>query len=226
LCADALGLWLAGRARLPAALTRTCAVAAGILALAAGLVAFAPLRPLADLVVPLRVGFGVAVLAILGTSVLAWRALERRGAALPARLAVPIGAVFAFELAVFTLLYPAIDPSKSPREIAEAAAAATAPGEPIGLLSDRAMAGGLVYYSGRRVVELDTPESVRRFFDAGGRAIVVKARKVDRVREVRPVAVRARSRSGSREVIVVTPEPEPAGAGSETLSSLPSLGSR
>jgi hypothetical protein len=118
----------------------------------------------------------------------------------------------AVELSVFLLLYPALEPITSPRPIALSAASITEPGDPIGLVGDRAMIGGLAYYANRRIAPLSTPESVRRFVEAGGKAIVVKARKVKRVEEVTPFEIASRFRTGRREVLVVAPERDSDGA--------------
>jgi hypothetical protein len=118
---------------------------------------------------------------------------------------VPVAMAFAAELALFTITWPARDPEKSPRAIAEAAAALTPPGGAIGLVGDRALTGGLVYYGGRRVEELDRPEEIARFFADGGRAVVVQARKLERVSSVVPVEVAFRAREGRRQLVVATP---------------------
>jgi hypothetical protein len=57
------------------------------------------------------------------------------------RLAMPVVAVWAFLLVLFTVVYPALDLGKSPRPIAEAAAALTPEGGSIGLVGDVQMAG-------------------------------------------------------------------------------------
>jgi hypothetical protein len=75
----------------------------------------------------------------------------------------------------------------------------------VGLLGDRALAGGLVYYGRRPVSLLSTPESVERFVAGGGRAIIVQERKLARVEGVVPVRVEARFREGRRALLVVTP---------------------
>jgi hypothetical protein len=113
--------------------------------------------------------------------------------------------VWALLLVVFTVVYPALDPGKSPRPIAEAAAALTPEGESIGLVGDVQMAGGLVYYGHRHVEPLDEAASIERFLAAGGRAIVVEEKKRERVDAVTPVDVWFRARDGSRAVLVVTP---------------------
>ena len=113
--------------------------------------------------------------------------------------------MFALNLLTFIVLYPALDAEKSPRPVAEAAAGLTGPGGHIGLVGDRALAGGLAYYGRRPVVEMKTADDIRAFFASGGRVIVVNHRKAGRVEAVRPIQIRARIRSGSREVWVVTP---------------------
>ncbi|MDJ0869864.1 MAG: hypothetical protein QNK03_27470, partial [Myxococcota bacterium] len=69
----------------------------------------------------------------------------------------------------------------------------------------RTLTGGLVYYAGRRVVPLGDGEAIRRFVDGGGRALVVRERKLDRVEAVTPVEERFRSRRGRRTLLLVTP---------------------
>lgn len=148
---------------------------------------------------------GGAALAIAALGAVAAPALGRAGAPLGARLALPIAMVFAFELVLFTVTWPARDPEKSPRAIAEAAAALTPEGGAVGLVGDRALVGGLVYYGGRRVVSLGTREEIAQFFAAGGRAVVVQARKLERVEAAAPVAVAFRAREGRRALVVATP---------------------
>jgi hypothetical protein len=109
------------------------------------------------------------------------------------------------EIAVFHGLFPALDASRSPRPLAEAAAAASPPGSPIGLHGHEALTGGLVYYGGRRVVQVGTPERLRRFAAEHGGAIVLKARKLPQVESVVPVEVLAHARTGHREALVVRP---------------------
>jgi hypothetical protein len=111
---------------------------------------------------------------------------------------------------VFFLLYPALDPGRSPRPIAAAAAAVTAPDEPVALVSERPMIGGLAYYGDRRVAPVRSEQSIRRFLDAGGRTFVVKARKLERVTAVTPVREVARVRAGRRAVLVVQAAPPAA----------------
>jgi hypothetical protein len=68
------------------------------------------------------------------------------------------------------------------------------------------MVGGIAYYGGRRVAELRTPEDVGHFFDAGGRALVLKAKKLGRLGD--SVEVVHRVRAGDRALVVVTQRSE------------------
>ena len=79
---------------------------------------------------------------------------------------------------------PAIDP-RVPQD----------PGaNPIGLVGNEAKLGGIAFYSDRRVVALSSADDIRGFLAAGGRTLVLKARKLDRVEEVTSVEVRAQIR--------------------------------
>lgn len=147
---------------------------------------------------------GVAALAIVAmASGAAWAAVRAR-APIGGRLAIPVAMVFAVEVVLFQVTWPARDPEKSPRAIAEAAAALTPENGAIGLVGDRALTGGLVYYGGRRVRQLRSRTDIARFFDSGGVAVVVQARKLDRVEAAAPVEVRFRAREGRRQLVVAT----------------------
>ena len=202
LIADALGRWAQSAHRIPIAFH----VATGVLAaaLVAGGVFVALRNPLRDETASLIAG--TAVIAIVGVAVVAQLMLWRARARLRLRLAIPVIAVWALLLVIFTVAYPAFDPEKSPRPIAEAAAALTPAGESIGLIGDIQMAGGLVYYGNRHIATLEDSEDIRRFLAAGGRAIVVEEKKRERIDAVAPVEVRFRAREGSRAVLVVTPK--------------------
>jgi len=201
LVADAV--WRRARARggVPPLVHGVTALLAAALAAGGAWVAVAD--PLRDPAASLATGGAALLVAVLGA--VAAAAGARSAAPLGARLAVPVAMVFAFELALFTITWPARDPQKSPRAVAEAAAALTPEGAAVGLVGDRALIGGLLYYGGRRVVSLDSPEQVARFFAGGGRAVVVQARKLDRVSAAGPVEVAFRAREGRRALVVATP---------------------
>jgi 4-amino-4-deoxy-L-arabinose transferase-like glycosyltransferase len=209
LLADALGRELAGRMKLPRVLAAglvagTVAVlAVGVAVVIVGMPFVAHL-PALDGIDRISFGaFGGAAVAVAIGAIAFWVVLRRSGAGALRRTSVAVAAAWAVELAAFQILYPAIDGMRSPRPIAVAAAGVTPEGAPIGLVSDRAMAGGLLYYGGRPVVPLRSPESIRKFLDGGGRTFVVKQRKLERVTAHTPVREVSRSRAGRRAVLVV-----------------------
>ena len=213
MCADGAVRRLQGRAALPGPLT-VCAALFALLAAVVGAEALlasagSPLILGEDFVAAIRVpflaAFGSALIGVACAATAAWVVLTRNRAPLRSFAGVAIAGAVVIELAVFLLLYPALDPIRSHRPIGIAAGRLTQPSDRIGLLSDRAMAGGLAYYGERRVSQLSTPESVRQFIHEGGKVIVVKRRKLDRVEEVTPVSIRDSFRTGRREIVVVTP---------------------
>jgi len=201
LTGHALALWVTRERRIPLSFhAATALLGAGVVG-AAGYLALRD--PISAPQTALLLGAAAIALAI-GTAAFQVVATRVR-APLRWRLAAPIVATLGIELAVFTFLFPALDPQKSPRPIAQAAATLTPPGSPIGLVGDRALAGGLVYYSERDVAELKTPTDIEQFWLHGGQAIVTQRRKLDRIEAVLPVVVRFSARGGRRELVVVTP---------------------
>jgi 4-amino-4-deoxy-L-arabinose transferase-like glycosyltransferase len=211
LVADAACRELAGRSSVPRSLGAGLAVGAALVgaagAFAVGAAALAPEERLAGVDSGGLLAFGCAAIAVTAAGVAAWTVTRRHGTAALRRLAIPVVGAWAVLLAVFLVLYPALDAGRSPRPIAVAAAAATPADEAVGLVSDRAMLGGLVYYGGRRVVPLRSASSIRSFLDAGGRTLVVKERKLERVTALTPVREVGRARAGRRAVVVVRAEP-------------------
>jgi 4-amino-4-deoxy-L-arabinose transferase-like glycosyltransferase len=211
LTADALLSWLAGRARLPRAFTIGAAavivlfLALGALGIAAGLGRpfLLPSEQVAELRAPLLLAFGCGLLGIACAALAALVIGVRNRLSVPAFPAFAAGTLAAVELAVFLLLYPALEPTTTLRPTALAAAEHTPPHGRIGLLGSRSMVGGLAYYGGRRVAELRTPEDVERFFAEGGGALVLKRKKLERL--AMPLEIVHRARSGRRELVVVTP---------------------
>jgi hypothetical protein len=218
LCAASLGRVLAGRSTIPRPLAAAFGILAALLALIGATAIVAPTlgrgdpriaEMLRSVDTPWLIGFGSAALATIAAGIAGWVVTARLRIGAFRRIGLVAAAVWAFEFAIFQLLYPALDPSRSLRPIAESAAAVTPAGELVGLVSDRAMIGGLVYYGRRNVAELRSPESIAAFLDAGGHTIVVKARKRDRIEAVRPMEVVGSARHGRRKVLVLTPAPTP-----------------
>jgi 4-amino-4-deoxy-L-arabinose transferase-like glycosyltransferase len=201
LAADALRRWVEARRRIPAAFHAAAGgFAAAVAAAAAWLIARDPLHDRGASLATASLAIAIVV-AALGASV----ALARMRAPLRLRIGVPIAALWALEGVLFTVAFPARDPEKSPRVLAEAAAAWTPPGAPIGLVGDRALVGGLAYYGGRRVAFLGNRPHIERFVQGEGGALVVAEKKLARVADVVPVEVRLRVREGRRALLVVTP---------------------
>ncbi len=213
LCADALRRQLLARGGPNRTLTWT---AIGFVTLLSGVGLAVVLAPLAAFAAPgLRefldavgagrfASFGVALLLAAGAGTLAWR---RRPAGRPLSAAVvAIATAFAVEAAVFSLLLPTLDPIRTLRPVAQAAAELTPEGSSVGLFRDRAMIGGLVYYGGRHVEQLDVPEDVARYVAQGGTSVVLKARKLERAAAGAPLEVTARFRPGRRAIAVARPD--------------------
>jgi len=209
--ADALLLFLFERATLPRAFSFLASLlAASLFAVGLRLALF---PQVSGVLLPWTFGAAVATVAAAGAAAWGWLG---RGPPTPAdvgsqretlgRIGVAVAATFALLASAFYLLYPSLDDEKSPRPVALAAAALVPPGEPIGLLGSSPLVGGLVYYGGRAVLELDSPQEARTFLARGGRAIVLEAKKLERLSAVVPVEVRTRARSEDRTLLVVTPQ--------------------
>jgi 4-amino-4-deoxy-L-arabinose transferase-like glycosyltransferase len=131
----------------------------------------------------------------------------RRPAAL---LEAAVLTVLATELVLFTVLYPAYDSQKSPRQVATLAASLTSPGEAVGIFDDEGLAGGILYYGDRPVEILPRPNDVARFFDMGGRFVVLERWKLPWLKAVGEFRVHGTTRRDQRELAVVSLEHDPA----------------
>jgi 4-amino-4-deoxy-L-arabinose transferase-like glycosyltransferase len=155
--------------------------------------------------------------ALLCADSIAW-ALSRRTPSNPGgarSVAIAVAVVLVIELGVFVFGFRALDPEKSPRPVALAAAALTPPGEPIGLVSKESLVGGLHYYGERPVSLLAGPDSVAAFVARGGRVLVVPLSRLEQLGDASRFEERARFRSGRRALLVFTPaggedQPPPA----------------
>ncbi|MEN8185374.1 MAG: phospholipid carrier-dependent glycosyltransferase, partial [Myxococcota bacterium] len=204
LCADALLRTLEGRDRLPRALSWGTAFLFGLLAIVAAAASLAPFFPQPDVHMARLSIFGLLAGATVLLSILAWRRVPA-SAPLSRRLWIPVATVFGIELATFLVALPALDPGKSPRPIAVAAARWTGEDGRIGLYGQRPRVAGLRYYGDRPVVWEETLEGVERFIAAGGRVLVVRQEELEEVQERIPVEVLARFRSGRRGLLLVGP---------------------
>ena len=66
------------------------------------------------------------------------------------------------------------------------------------------MVGGLSYYADHAVTWVDDVEDLPGYYASGGRLLVMKERKLERVRERFPAHVHQRLREGERALLVVT----------------------
>jgi 4-amino-4-deoxy-L-arabinose transferase-like glycosyltransferase len=214
-CGAALEAWLARRASLGELARRSVGAALAGLAALGIFVLFVAGQSLPWAGEVLWPGpFGAGLLGIAIVAALTWRTLARRGARLAAPLALGVAMVAAVELAAFTLLLPAFEPEKSPRPIAEAAAARVPEGERIGLFGHTAMLGGLNFYGHRRVDLRQDVTGLQEYLDGGGRVIATKAKHRKKLQELGPLEEIARFRSGRRAyVLLAPPELSDASAG-------------
>lgn len=152
----------------------------------------------------LPAAFGSNLVLIAAISLVASSMLVARRATPLWQFGVPLVGIYLLEVLVFAVAYPAFDAEKSPGPISRAAADLSDTGSPIGVFDHPALAGGVAYYSGHRVVNVRSEKSLRDFLEAGGRNIIVKQKKLDRVPQVVEFEVRAHSRSGIRTLVVIS----------------------
>jgi 4-amino-4-deoxy-L-arabinose transferase-like glycosyltransferase len=205
------GLALDDFARRKAQLPRTVWIALGTLAIVAlgfsvALVASGGIEFASYPGFKLPAHFGKALgIATLGASAITVAAMRSQRPVHVQFVAPFVGALL-LEVLVFAIAYPAFDSEKSPRLVAQAAARASASGTAIGVYDQRALAGGVAFYSGHPVVNLRTSDSVRDFLANQGSAIVIKESKLPLLDEGLGLAAIARSRSGKRTLLVVRAE--------------------
>jgi 4-amino-4-deoxy-L-arabinose transferase-like glycosyltransferase len=172
--AEVVAGWVRAGADVPRWLRVSVPLAAGLAALA-GLACLAS-GGVAPLESPAR--FGVLLAAGPLAALLLERALRVQTTEREARVAAGFCVLFAIELAVYGGLHPALDARNSPRAVAAAAAAATAPGEPIGVYRNDTLAAGIHYYARHPVRDLHEPRDVADFVRQGGTTLVVDERRL------------------------------------------------
>ncbi len=148
---------------------------------------------------------------------------ERRwkGLSLTALARIVVG-VALLEWAIFVGVLPRLHAEKSPRPIAEAAAAGLEPSQAIGVYALRPLEGGITYYSGRSVASLQTPAQLERFLAAGGQRVILRTRHLEALQSEQKPEQKSeqnlreitRLRSGRRSIAVAGPgarrEPHPS----------------
>lgn len=213
LLALASGAVLAGWVGSAAAAPRWMRRALAALALVTALAALASLvfDPVADVELPASFGLllaaGSAGMLLLprllrsqATELLGSQATERG-----ALVAAGLCGLFSVELAVNAGLYPALDARNSPRSLALTAAAATPPGETIGVYQNGTLAAGIGYYTGYPVRELRAARDVAAFVAQGGRTVVVDERRLAELGDATSLRQVARGRVRNRLVHVMAP---------------------
>ncbi|MBW2696420.1 MAG: glycosyltransferase family 39 protein [Deltaproteobacteria bacterium] len=196
--------WLLARAledqRLPRGL-ESCGIAFVAIAGTGGaLITFG--FPLPTPTPPLHVfGSMLTLIAALYVPIALW---QRRRCADPAvRGTGLIVSLAAVELAIFIGLFPALNAQKSPRALAQAVTQLTSNHERVGVFRHSALIGGIVYYSGRRAVPLESQGDLLRFVAGGDRIVVARAHRADEVARVVRGEVRAAVRHGRRQLMVI-----------------------
>lgn len=206
MCGRTVDRALARRSEWPRWLRMAMLAAAGLVGGAGAWVAFAGgLEIEAAPGFGLPATFGAALASACGGALLLARLWPRAGPPALRRTVATVIGLGLVETAVWTLAYPAFDPEKSPRPVAEAALRATSGDAPIGVFDHRSMVGGLAYYAGRDAVDIPDARALGRFWRRGGGAVAVSRDKLDRLqppgmaREVETV------RSGRRAIAIVVP---------------------
>jgi len=140
------------------------------------------------------------------------------------RAAVCGGALVALQAWIFLQLYPALDPERSLRPVAEAAVALARPGERIGVVHHRSLIPGLTYYSGGlpgRYEDLPDHAAIREFLRAGRGQVLISEFRRGWALEPAPFDPVARFRSGSREIKVLAPRGRAPGGPSAATGEQP-----
>jgi 4-amino-4-deoxy-L-arabinose transferase-like glycosyltransferase len=198
-CAEGLRAWIEDPRPLPRWL-RSAVCALGTTLALAGLATLVRDRFGAVRVSP---AFGPAVALVVVAGILLEHALRLRTRRKLALVGATLATLVALEALVFLALFPAVDPEKSLRASAEAAGAVTPAGEPIGLLGNAEMIGGIAYYGHRPVTELRDAADVGAFLEAGGAAIVVEEKDLPRLGGGVRLRTLESARSGERRILVL-----------------------
>ena len=208
-CAAPLVDRLRGRSRLPHGSGWALAAAASVLALSGALaLAGGPLLVEVPETVALPDAFLAAVVAISSAALAAGALVARRGPAALARVGIALATVVALQASVFQLLYPALDPERSLRPVAEAAEALARPGEKIGVVHHVSLIPGLTYYVGgepQRFEDLIDHAAILEFLASGRGQVLVSEIRRDWALEPAPHPRRRQFRSANRKIWVLAP---------------------
>jgi len=166
-----------------------------------------------DFSMPGTIGAGLLGLATI--TAIVWATALRRGVAALGQLWIAIALVAGTELIGFAGVLPALDVEKSPRPIAEAAAARTDPNEAVGVYGQRSLEGGIGYYARRPIRSLADARDLKEFIADGGRVIVGRADRLEPVAGALGLSRELSVRTGKRRLLLVDAA---AGRSEETLS--------
>lgn len=108
------------------------------------------------------------------------------------------------EAALFTAVLPLLDTEKSPRPIAEAAAARAEAGEKIGVYGMSPLEGGIAYYSSRPVASLRDESQLRAYLRDRGRLVILRAAHLEELGEELALVELASFRAGGRRLVLAT----------------------
>jgi 4-amino-4-deoxy-L-arabinose transferase-like glycosyltransferase len=113
----------------------------------------------------------------------------------------------ALQLLGQVVIPPGLDPQRSIRDTAAAAAALAAEGTPIGLVQNGSLVGGVRYYAGRRVEPIGSAKGARRFLARGGRVLISESEHLPALDAVAPLRVAFRQEVSGDEMLVLVAEP-------------------
>jgi len=153
----------------------------------------------------------LSLMAALGVTVLGGaKTLDPRTTR---RAGMMIAIVAGLELVLFAIALPHLNPDKSPRPIAIAAARATRPKQAVGVYGLRPIEGAIAYYGDRRVASLRDEDELRAFLARGGSTILLRARDFEELGPSLGLDRPLRFRSGRRELVLASSgSPSPRGS--------------
>jgi 4-amino-4-deoxy-L-arabinose transferase-like glycosyltransferase len=146
-----------------------------------------------------------ALALLVGAALDGWWRASARGPRLRQAVAALFVAALAGQLVFHSLWLPSLDDSRSIRGAALAAAAIAPQGTPIAVMRNGALVGGVAYYAGRPVAQVGSEKALRRFLEAGGRAILLEGTHIGEVQQVAAIEVAFQQVVNGDEILVVVP---------------------
>lgn len=200
---------LRGRSRLPRGSGWGLAAVSGALAISGALaLAGGPLLVEVPETLELPDAFFAAVVVICSVALAAGALVAGHGQAALVRAGIALATVVGLQASVFQLLYPALDPERSLRPVAEAAAALARPGEKIGVVLHMSLIPGLTYYAGGepgRFENLTDHAAIQEFLASGRGQVLISEIRRNWALEPAPHPRRHQFRSADRTIWVLAP---------------------